>query len=117
MRIEAVLHEVLAAHALDRPPVDGDCLTVAPKITQALLARGRDAQLLGIIAWSDPAEDLLRFMHQATLCDTWAADATARQFHPGLPELWAEPIDDYLARWAATVPGVHHVTAVLLTAR
>jgi len=101
---------VLAQHSPTRRARDGDCLSVAPRVTAALLAGDVPAATVTVTGWLDDAGTVIGFLHKVTVtADGWVLDGTAGQFDPGLPRHWVVALEDYLPRLAAAA-GVHHAT-------
>ncbi|MEU4841849.1 hypothetical protein [Nocardia testacea] len=107
---EPALQAVIASHALDTPS-DGDCLTVSPRVTEALVEHGLQAQTASVAGWLDPSATILGFLHQVTVCDGFVLDGTARQFSTLLPAAWVAPIVIYL-RDLAEATHTSHVAFV-----
>lgn len=125
LRLGALLCNLSLADA----PRDGDCLVVAARVTAAVRALGIPADTVTVSGWHDHKtlaslfpdfglmpdirdRRILGFGHRATVAGRWILDATARQWHPGLPERWLVPLDEYRECLAA-VMGVATVTLEL----
>ena len=102
------LAAVLARHAPAGDPTD-QCQETTEAVTSDLRAAGRDARSAFVFGWLDPDAYLMLFVHRATVVDGLVLDATARQFHPDLPDKWIAPLAEYSSRLAAAA-GVRQVT-------
>lgn len=82
------LEELLTGVKAPLNPKDGDCLRWAPDVTNELQRQGLPANLATVIGWADFEAQVIAFAHQATECDGWIIDFTARQFNVQLPARW-----------------------------
>lgn len=98
---------VQALALIDEPemPQDGDCLRMQPRITKTLREQGWGANLMTVLGWVkniDPdLPKVIAFAHQATECEGWTIDFTARMFNDALPARWIIPTNNYAAELAS----------------
>lgn len=104
---------VMLAADLRRPARDGDCLTVAPRVTWLLRDHGiASAVTVAVTGWiiGPRGAEVIMFMHQATAIGSgWIIDLTAQQFDPDMPDLWTATAHAYTTGLAA-VTGAAKVT-------
>lgn len=99
--VTAVLDEALRGARLPEPARDGDCLVWAPLVTKALSRAGVPAREVTVVGWVNPAQNLMGFMHKATLVSgPVVIDVTAQQFSATLPARWVTTAPVYCAELA-----------------
>jgi len=93
------LFGALTEFALDYPS-DGDCLSVANLVTDAVTRLGRPARTVIVAGWMNKAQTIIGFLHHVTECTGVILDGTARQFSRDVPAVWILPTDRYLTELA-----------------
>jgi|ERR1051325_2547899 hypothetical protein len=112
--VASAIIQVITMAPVPEPAVDGDCLYMAPLITEALHKRDVDvAETVWVVA--KDANGAIVYLHKATRVDNLIIDCAAQQFSPNLPPRWLAEEDKYIEAMVRETSGPGGCVAVTIT--